>query len=209
MTDQQDPQSSAPANPPAAQDRSFSQTEVDRIVSERLTRERQKFEDYDVLKDKASKFDEYEAQSKSDLQKAQELAQAAEQGRTKALAELEALRIQQAVFQRAIKSEAVDPDVVLALVNRSELQIADDGTVTGVDEAVAKVLEDKPFLRKSESPTPGTGGIVTPTGGADGGPRGSSADGQLTREDLASMTSEEIANAKSEGRLNTVLGIST
>lgn len=59
--------------PPASQD------ELDRIVSNRLERERAKYADYEDLKAKAAKFDELEDANKSELEKAQARAQAAEE----------------------------------------------------------------------------------------------------------------------------------
>lgn len=55
-------------------DRTFSQADVDRIVADRLSRERSKYSDYDQIKDKAAKFDEMEEASKTELQKATERA---------------------------------------------------------------------------------------------------------------------------------------
>jgi len=55
-------------------ERTFSQADVDRIVADRLLRERQKYVDYDALKDKASKYDQMEEASKTELQKANERA---------------------------------------------------------------------------------------------------------------------------------------
>lgn len=52
----------------------FTQAEVDRIVGERLARERAKYEDYETLKEKAGKYDAAEEASKTELQKAQEKA---------------------------------------------------------------------------------------------------------------------------------------
>ena len=54
--------------------KTFTQAEVDKIVGERLSRQKQKYEDYDDLKEKAARFDEIEEQSKSELQKATERA---------------------------------------------------------------------------------------------------------------------------------------
>lgn len=56
----------------ATEERTFTQAEVDKIVGERLGRERAKYADFDALKAKAEKFDEIEEQSKSELQKALE-----------------------------------------------------------------------------------------------------------------------------------------
>lgn len=57
------------------QEKTFTQSDVDRIVAERLSRERGKYADYETLKEKASKFDAAEEANKSELQKAQELAE--------------------------------------------------------------------------------------------------------------------------------------
>ncbi len=56
--------------------RTFTQEELDRIVGERLQRERAKYADFEALKEKASKFDQIEEQSKSELQKVTERADA-------------------------------------------------------------------------------------------------------------------------------------
>lgn len=54
--------------------RTFSQAEVDAIIGDRLKREREKYADYEALKEKASKYDAQEEASKTDLQKAEERA---------------------------------------------------------------------------------------------------------------------------------------
>ena len=55
-------------------EKTFTQAEVDIIVKDRLKRDREKYADYDALKEKASKFDELEAANKSELEKALEKA---------------------------------------------------------------------------------------------------------------------------------------
>lgn len=59
---------------PQKEGKTFTQEELDKIVGERLQRERQKYADYDDLKTKAAKFDEQEEANKSELQKATERA---------------------------------------------------------------------------------------------------------------------------------------
>lgn len=61
-----------------------SQADLDRIVTERLAREKAKFADYDDLKSKASKLDELEAANKTELEKATARAEAAERERDEA-----------------------------------------------------------------------------------------------------------------------------
>ena len=51
-------------------EKTFTQAEVDAIVGDRLKRDRQKYADYDALKEKAEKFDAMEEANKSELQKA-------------------------------------------------------------------------------------------------------------------------------------------
>lgn len=58
------------------ENRTFTQDEVNSIVTNRLKKESAKYNDYEELKIKASKFDEMEEASKSELQKATEKANA-------------------------------------------------------------------------------------------------------------------------------------
>ena len=60
-------------------EKTFTQAEVNKIVEERLLRDRQKFGDYEALKAKAAKFDEMEEAAKSELQKATERASTLQQ----------------------------------------------------------------------------------------------------------------------------------
>ena len=56
-------------------ERTFTQSEVNAIIGDRLAQERKKYADYDDLKDKAGKYDASVEESKSDLQKATEKAE--------------------------------------------------------------------------------------------------------------------------------------
>lgn len=60
------------------QERTFTQAELDEILKARLGKERAKYADYETLQQKASKFDEMEEASKTELQKATEKAEALE-----------------------------------------------------------------------------------------------------------------------------------
>lgn len=55
-------------------ERYFTQSEMDAIIGERLSRERSKYADYDSLKERAGKYDELQENSKTELQKANEKA---------------------------------------------------------------------------------------------------------------------------------------
>lgn len=65
------------------EEKRFTQTELDKVVADRLARERQKYEGFSELKEKAAKFDELEAASKTELQKATEKAEKLEKELTK------------------------------------------------------------------------------------------------------------------------------
>ncbi len=55
--------------------KTFTQDELNTIVNDRLKREREKYTDYAELKKKADAYDKYEAESKTELQKATEKAE--------------------------------------------------------------------------------------------------------------------------------------
>lgn len=64
----------------ATENKTFTEEDVNRIVTDRLHRERQKYEGVDIeaLKAKAAKFDEMEEANKTELQKATDKAAALE-----------------------------------------------------------------------------------------------------------------------------------
>ena len=76
--------------------KTFTQEEVNRIVQERIFKERSKFEGFEDLKAKAAKYDEMEEASKTELQKATERAEKLE-------AELKGIKAEQEI--RAIKDK--------------------------------------------------------------------------------------------------------
>lgn len=59
----------------ATESKTFTQAEVNKLVAERLQREKAKYTDYESLKEKADKLDALEESSKSELQKATEKAE--------------------------------------------------------------------------------------------------------------------------------------
>jgi len=55
-------------------EKKFSQAELDAIISERLKRDREKYSDYEALKEKAARLDEIEEKNKTELERATERA---------------------------------------------------------------------------------------------------------------------------------------
>lgn len=89
-------------------EKTFNQSDLDRIVGERLAREREKYSDYDLLKEKAAKLDSIEEASKTELQKATERATALE-------TELSAMKKEKEVrdIRETVAREAGIPVVLL------------------------------------------------------------------------------------------------
>jgi hypothetical protein len=102
-----------PEEPKPEEGKTFTQKDLDRIVDERLNRERSKYADYDQLKAKAEKLDEMEAGNKSEIQKAEAARAAAEKERDEARAQ--ALRLEVAA-EKGVKSR------YLAGTTRDELE---------------------------------------------------------------------------------------
>lgn len=184
-----------PADPPA--DKTFSQADVDRIVQERLRRDREKFADYEELKQAAVKLQELEDGQRSDLERAQRTAQQAAEELAAARADAEAARqfasttqIRSAVVAEAAKQGAVDPDAVVALLPTDSVTVGDDGQVTGAEDAVKALLEQKQYLvGQPRQPGPGDGGPRTPA----------------PQKDL----DEQIAEAEAKGDVKTSLALKT
>lgn len=58
--------------------------------------------------------------------------------------------IRAAIDREAHRANAIDPDAVYALVDRSEISIDEAGTVVGADKAVAALLKAKTYLVKPD-----------------------------------------------------------
>jgi len=95
----------------------FTQDEVNTIINDRLKRERAKYEDYEALKAKATKFDEMEEANKTELQKANEKASALE-------AELTALKSANSIreIRDRVSTETGIPASLLTAETEEECQ---------------------------------------------------------------------------------------
>ncbi len=77
--------------------RTFNEDDVNRIVQDRLSRERAKFKDYDEIRAKAEELDKLREGEKSELTKAQERAAAAEQQAQQAQQRAKELQLRAAI----------------------------------------------------------------------------------------------------------------
>lgn len=94
-----------------------SQDDLNRIIADRVSRERNKFADYKDLKAKAAKLDEIEEANKSELQKATDRIAATERERDEATATALRLRV-------AAKNGISDEDADLFLTGTDEATLA-------------------------------------------------------------------------------------
>lgn len=160
MTTPPEPTPPAPADPPA--DKTFTQADLDRIVADRLARQKAQFGDYDALKAKAAEFDQLTEQQKSDAEKA--VAAARREGFTEA---------QQKANDRYLKAKAhalaakdfTDPADAVRFLDLAKYKAAEDGEFddAAIKADLAELLQSKPYLAAQPSGFQGSGG---------GGPRG-------------------------------------
>lgn len=161
-TDPTNPPEAPPETPPEAPPEpvklDMTQADLDRIIADRLARDRAKHADYDELKAKAAKLDEIEEAQKSELEKLQDQLAENQRKAAEAQAERDGAIIQNAVLVEAGK-QGVPQDrlgAALKLLDTNMLSVEDDGTVTGVQEAVKAMLEANAFLIGDGTTPPST-----------------------------------------------------
>lgn len=126
---------------PAEEQQTFTQEELNSIVSKRLAREAEKYSDYEELKEKAAKLDELEESAKSELQKATEKAEKLE-------AELTSLKKADEV--RAMREEVANKTGVPANLLTAET----------VEECEAQAEAILSFAKAGDYPTLRDGGEI-------------------------------------------------
>lgn len=179
-----------------ASSKTFTQDDVDRVVKERLARERGKYTDYDELKAKAGKLDEIEAANQSELEKAQQAAEKAKTEGAQAIERANGRLVRAELLSALTAANVSKPEVLLAAIDKTGLAVNDDGSVTGVEEVVKAFVDANPeFVGGKEVRKPES---------ADQGARGNGP-GQITQEQMIAMSHEERAAALREGKLSHLL----
>lgn len=143
--------------PNPAPAKTFTQEELDAIVQARVARAIPS--DYEDLKKLRDKVKEQEDKDKSELQRAKDEAAQEKAARAAAETRANALVRRTAIIEEAVRQNAADTDIVLALLAGDDsVTVKDDGTVVGAKQAVEKLLKDKPLLVKGKTATPSTSG---------------------------------------------------
>lgn len=164
------------------------------------------------LRDKGKKYDDAEA-----ARTAAETKQLEEQGKFKELSEKQSAQITelQAKLQTSTVNQAltnklaplgvVDLDAALALVDRSKITVADDGSITGLDEAIEALKTGKAYLFNTEGGG-SNGGKPVGTPSNPGNGNGNSGTATFKRSQLKDPKfyqehRDEILKAQAEGKI--------
>lgn len=154
---------SKPSPTPAAEEM-IPKAKVEEMIRARLEADDRR-RDYAALMDKAKKWDSHEESQKSAEQKLQEQLTALQQQTEKAKADRRDAVLRSAIVAAAAKAGMADPADAYSLLDKSKIEIKDDDTVTGIEEAIKALAEAKPYLLKSGRQTTATS-ATNPAGNA-------------------------------------------
>lgn len=149
----------------------FTQADIDRIVKDRLERERAKFTDYDALKAAKAELDTLKAAQMSEDEKRQvrlkeleDIAASAQRERDEALKKANDRLIRSAFIAEAAKAGAEHPEDAYRLADTDTVTIGETGEVAGVTEAVAALVKAGRLpMRRTQGQAPNLNGGATGT----------------------------------------------
>ncbi len=158
---------SQPANAPAAAPASAKPEEIATAFLAALEKRTQRVET-GVAKSFAEQYGMSESElatilDKAKAEKASKLPEAALKQITEATEKANARLIAAEIKLQGATMGLIDPDVASQLIDRKGIKVGDDGTVTGVKEALEALKQQKAYLYGA-NPAPHTGGF-NPTGG--------------------------------------------
>lgn len=150
-----------PENNPEPE-KTFTQSEVDAIIKERLARDRKGREDYEEIKARLADFEGKQSEWSAAKEAAEQRAQEAEEARTKAL-ESANKRLVKAEFKELattgevkIRPDAIDDAFQLADI--SGVTVDEAGNVVGMVDVIKALVEAKPYLASQSSGSRQIGG---------------------------------------------------
>ncbi|WP_449600305.1 phage scaffolding protein [Paenibacillus sp. Marseille-Q9583] len=160
--------------PDPAPDKTFTQADLDRVVAERLARDRKGREDYDDIKTKLTALEKAETERKKaeltdaerlEAEKAEALKKAQEaEERGNARETAANQRIINAEFKSLAREANVPADrlaAALKLADLSAVTVDDEGNAVGVKEAVEALVEAHVYLVEKTKPK----AVGSPSGG--------------------------------------------
>lgn len=159
-----------------------TQADLDRIIQDRLARERKNFADYEDLKAKATEYDKFKESSKTEQQKAIDAAKA--EGANEVTGKFTTRIVNAEIKATAATLGFSDPgDAVALFGDISSVEITDDGPdAEAIKTKLADIAKNKPYLLKGDSspkvatrPKPKTGSESTETNKPAGKSRSAAA----------------------------------
>lgn len=135
---------------PDGDTRTFTQAELDRVVSDRLARERAKFGDYETLKAAKAELDQIKADNASELDKA--VAAARKEGETAAATRANQRLVAAEARALAAAAKFHDPRDAAQLVDLSKVKVGDDGEVDAdaIKALIDQLATERPYLVKAD-----------------------------------------------------------
>ena len=130
-------------------EQTFTQEQVNRMMAQTRREERGKFSDYGELKTRATRADELEQEKLTEAERMEARAIEAERKATDAQQQIASAMIASEVKVRASAMGVIDPDAAYLLLDRSNVHYDAEAGVSGVDDALAGLLEAKPYLRSA------------------------------------------------------------
>lgn len=122
-----------------------SQEDLDRIIQERLGRERSKYQDYDKLKAEAEEYRKIQDKDKTEAQREKDRADAAER---------KALELEQRVLKADVASEKGVPAALLTGTTKEELEASADALLAFRGEQDKKKGPSSTSLNRADNNQP-------------------------------------------------------
>ncbi|MGG5762650.1 scaffolding protein [Bacillus proteolyticus] len=149
--------------------KTLTQEQVDDVVAKRLERERKKYEDYDDIKAKLVAFEKAEEErKKQEMTEVKRLQAEKDEAAKKAVEASElAQKAQEKANARILNTEiksvarslnANDPNDVLALLDKSDINVDEEDNIQGVESAVEALKASKPWMFKQVIGVDASGG---------------------------------------------------
>lgn len=146
------PPQAQPAPEQPQPEKTFTQAELDRIVRERLARQKEQYADYDTLKADAEQYRQAQEARKSAEQKLAEQLKAAEQRAAEVERTAQERLLRAEIIAQAAALNFAAPADAYALLDKSSLTPDESGNFNGIGEALKALAEAKPYLLKTRAP---------------------------------------------------------
>ncbi|MGN4945211.1 phage scaffolding protein [Bacillus cereus group sp. MYBK104-1] len=190
---------------PKEETKTLTQEQVDDVVAKRLERERKKYEDYDDIKAKLIVLEQAEEErKKQEMTEVERLQAEKDEAAKKAIEASElAQKAQEKANARILNTEiksvarslnANDPNDVLALLDKSEINIDEEGNIQGVESAVEALKVSKPWMFKQ---------VIGVDASSGANPATNPRVNELTalEKELAETKAEALKNPKLAGKV--------